>query len=122
MRPTRLFLLLPWLYPAFVDAQITTIPGSTTPWVQASSPIPLADYLGLLEQIAPAARQGAEAYLQAFHQRCGRPMTSAELRRAVAEKDGDPVLMQMIRVSYLNDSQTIARLASQVACIPNPPQ
>ncbi|MCD9026713.1 hypothetical protein LDO26_00600 [Luteimonas sp. BDR2-5] len=82
----------------------------------AAADIPLADYLGLLEQIAPAARDGAQAYLQAFRQRCGRAITADELRRAVAEQDGDPVLMQMIRASYLGDAEAIARLSAQVPC------
>jgi hypothetical protein len=46
--------------------------------------MPLADYLGLLAQISPAAHEGAQAYLQAFQQRCGRPVRTAELRRAMA--------------------------------------
>jgi hypothetical protein len=36
--------------------------------------MPLADYLALLAQISPAAHEGAQAYLQAFQQRCGRPV------------------------------------------------
>lgn len=82
----------------------------------AAADIPLADYLGLLEQIAPAARDGAQAYLQAFRQRCGRALAAEELRRAVAEHDGDAVLMQMIRASYLGDTEALARLSTQVPC------
>lgn len=81
-----------------------------------SSDIPLADYLALLEQIAPAARSGAEAYLQGFQQRCRRSLTSAELRRAMSEGSGDPVLMGMIRASELRDANTVADLARRIDC------
>ena len=37
----------------------------------------MADYLGLLAQIAPAAEEGARAYLQAYQQRCGRQLATA---------------------------------------------
>ena len=76
----------------------------------------LADYLALLAQIAPPARDGAQAYLQAFQQRCGRQMKTAELRRAMSE--GDPVLMGMIRASHLGDSNGIAQLGQRVVCDP----
>ena len=45
--------------------------------------VPMDDYLGLLAQISPAAREGAQGYLQAFQRRCGRALTPQELRRAV---------------------------------------
>ena len=78
--------------------------------------MPLADYLGLLAQISPAAHGGAQAYLQAFQQRCGRPVRTAELRRAMADGDGDPVLMGMIRASHLRDANALAQLGQRVAC------
>ncbi len=78
----------------------------------------LADYLALLAQIAPPARDGAQAYLQAFQQRCGRQMKTAELRRAMSEGDGDPVLMGMIRASHLGDSNGIAQLGQRLVCDP----
>ena len=53
--------------------------------------IPMADYLGLLAQIAPAAEEGARAYLQAYQQRCGRQLATADLRRAMSDGDGDPI-------------------------------
>lgn len=81
-----------------------------------SADIPLADYLGLLAQIAPAAREGAEAYLQAFERRCGRSLAPAELRRAMADGNGDPVLMGMIRASQLRDAKTIAELTQRIDC------
>lgn len=78
--------------------------------------MPMADYLGLLAQIAPAAREGAEAYLRAFQQRCGRPLKTAELRRAMSDGDGDPVLMGMIRASQLRDAKTVADLGQRLSC------
>lgn len=78
--------------------------------------MPMADYLGLLAQIAPAAREGAEAYVQAFQRRCGRPLTTAELRRAISEGAGDPVLMGMIRASQLRDPKAVADLEQRLNC------
>ncbi|TDP79485.1 hypothetical protein EV672_11358 [Aquabacterium commune] len=62
--------------------------------------VPLEDYLALLAQISPAARDGAQAYLRAFAQRCGRPLTALELRKAIAQGSGDPVLMGMVSASH----------------------
>jgi hypothetical protein len=78
--------------------------------------MPMADYLGLLAQIAPAAEEGARAYLQAYQQRCGRQLATADLRRAMSDGDGDPMLMAMIRASHLRDSATLAQLAQRIAC------
>ena len=80
--------------------------------------MPMADYLGLLAQIAPAAEEGAKVYMQAFQQRCGRPLSSADLRQAMSAGDGDPVLMAMIRASHLRDTAALAQLGSRVACEP----
>src|SRR5574338_355888 len=78
--------------------------------------MPLADYLGLLRRIAPAAEEGAGDYLAAFAQRCGRPLTTAALRRAMAEGDGDPVLMGLIRARHQQDAAARERLAAQIRC------
>ncbi len=80
--------------------------------------MPLDDYLALLAQISPAARNGAQAYLQAFQQHCGRSLTTAQLRRAVSEGEGDPVLMGMIRASQLQDGTAIQQLGQSIACKP----
>jgi hypothetical protein len=80
--------------------------------------MPLDDYLALLAQISPAARDGAMAYLQASQQRCGRSLTTAQLRQAVSEGDGDPVLMGMIRASQLQDGAAIQQLGQRIACKP----
>ena len=78
--------------------------------------ISLDQYLYTLGQIAPSAREGAEVYLHAFQHNCARPLTVIELRKAIAEDDGDPVLMSMIRAAHLKDSQALATLSRQVAC------
>jgi hypothetical protein len=82
----------------------------------AGDHMPMADYLGLLAQIAPAAEDGAKAYMQAFQQRCGRQLSTADLRRAMSDGDGDPVLMAMIRASHLRDATALAQLGQRVAC------
>lgn len=97
-------------------------PAQAGPSVPITDDMPLADYLALLAQIAPPARDGAQAYLQAFQQRCGRPMKTAELRRAMSEGDGDPVLMGLIRASHLGNSNGIALLGQRVVCNPGTPR
>lgn len=82
----------------------------------AADDIPMADYLGLLAKIAPAAKEGAEAYLLAFQQTCGRHMATAELRRAMSEGSGDPVLMGLIRASQLKDARAIAEWKRRLDC------
>lgn len=103
--PASLFILF-----AFGGAQ-------AQPASSPSSEIPMADYLALLAQIAPAAREGAEAYLQAFEQRCSRSLSSAQLRRAMSEGSGDPLLMGMIRARQLRDANAVADLARRIECM-----
>jgi hypothetical protein len=91
-----------------------TAPASAPPI--AAEHMPMADYLGLLARIAPAAEEGARHYLLAFQQRCGRPLATADLRRAMSDGDGDPVLMAMIRASHLRDAAALTRLGPSVAC------
>jgi hypothetical protein len=43
-------------------------------------------------------------------------MKTAELRRAMSEGDGDPVLMGMNRASHLRDSNGIAQFGQRVVC------
>ncbi len=78
--------------------------------------MPMDDYLALLARIAPAAHDGARAYRQAWQQRCGRALTTAELRVAMAVGDGNPVLMGMIRASHLRDTASLSNLALQIDC------
>ena len=80
----------------------------------------MADYLGLLAQIAPAAEEGARAYLQAYQQRCGRQLSTAELRRAMSDGDGDPMLMAMIRASHLRDNSALGPLGQRIRCKQGP--
>ena len=87
-----------------------------TPTTTGINDMPLADYLGLLRQIAPAAEAGAKDYLAAVEQRCGRALTTTELRQAMSDGDGDPVLMGLIRASHLHDTVARERLAGQIRC------
>ena len=86
----------------------------------AADDVPMDDYLGLLAQISPAAREGAQSYLQAFQRRCGRVLTTQELRRAVSDGDGDPVLMGMIRSNHPSQQAqrdiTLQQLAQRIRC------
>ena len=86
----------------------------------AAEDVPMDDYLGLLAQISPAAREGAQGYLQAFQRRCGRSLTTQELRRAVSDGDGDPVLMGMIRANHPSQHAerdvTLQQLAQRIRC------
>ena len=83
---------------------------------QSTNDMPLADYLGLLQQIAPAAEEGTKIYLAAFHQRCGRTLSTVELRRAMTQGEGDPVLMGLIRASHLRDSTARDQWIQQLRC------
>lgn len=78
--------------------------------------VPIDTYLALLAQVAPPARDGAEAYMAAFRSRCGRPMRGVELRRAFAEGSGDPTLMAMIRAAHEKDGAALQRLGTHIAC------
>ncbi|MBU0601690.1 MAG: hypothetical protein KKD25_04710 [Gammaproteobacteria bacterium] len=87
-----------------------------TPTTPGINDMPLADYLGLLRQIAPAAEAGATDYLAAFERHCGRALTTTELRQAMSAGDGDPVLMGLIRASHLRDTAAREQLAGQIRC------
>ena len=102
--------------PAEVPLPAPHISTPVTQGVQPSNHVPLADYLALLRQIAPAAEAGARDYLAAFARRCGRPLTPAELRRAMADGDGDPALMALIRANHLGDTAGREQLAGQIRC------
>jgi len=78
--------------------------------------IPMTDYLALLRKISPAAYEGALAYVKAYEGRCGRYLQAVELRRAMAERGGDAVLMGMIRASHLHDTNGLSQWAQQVNC------
>lgn len=82
--------------------------------------IALDAYLDTLGRIAPAARTGADAYLAAYRKRCGRPLTVIELRRAIADGAGEPVLMAMMRAAAQQDTATLRRLSNAVSCARRP--
>lgn len=91
-------------------------PLSAAPGQDTSGDMPLADYLGLLKQIAPAAESGARTYLGALRLRCGRRLTTAELRQAVSEGEGNPALMGLIRAAHQKDTAARDRLLAQLPC------
>jgi hypothetical protein len=78
--------------------------------------MPMADYLGLLRQIAPSAEEGARTYLAAVQLRCAQSLTVTELRQAFAEGAGNPTLMGLIRAAQLQDTATRDRLVGQIVC------
>lgn len=102
------------------DAQMPS--GTSRTISAATDDIAMDDYLGLLAQISPAAREGAQYYRQAYQQRCGRPLTTQELRHAVSDGNGDPVLMAMVRASHPNQQApreaTLLQLAQRIRCDP----
>jgi hypothetical protein len=78
--------------------------------------VPLATYLDALSRISPAARTGADTYLAAYEQRCGHPLKAITLRRAIADGNGNPVLMAMIRAASQRDDAALQRLSVTVSC------
>ena len=104
---------------ALIAAAAGACVGTATAGLEAiADDMPMPDYLGLLGQISPAAQRGAQAYLLAFEQRCGRPLRTAQLRQAMADGDGDPVLMAMIRASHLRDTSALGPLGRRIRCAP----
>ena len=122
MPRTLLTLTLFGLLASFTTWAQSPLAGAPLPGYQVNTPVlpsgnvPLVDYLALLRQIAPAAEAGARDYLAAFARRCGRPLTPAELRRAMADGDGDPALMALIRANHLGDTTGLEQLAGQIRC------
>lgn len=112
--PFTLTLLAAMSPLASLTAQAQTNPARGA--LQSSDDMPLTDYLGLLGQIAPAAEEGARAYLSAFQQRCGRALSTAELRRSMTQGEGDPVLMGLIRASHLRDVAAREQWVQRLRC------
>ena len=106
------FLLLCMLL--MLTAQGTAHSHGDAPVIEGDMPI--ESYLSLLSQVAPAARDGAEAYMAAFRKRCGRGPQTVELRRAFAEGSGDPTLMAMVRATHQKDTAAVQRLGATIAC------
>lgn len=113
MKPAVLFIAVAAGAACFADAGPVHAATSAPTIVDEIS---MADYLALLAQIAPAAHEGAGAYLLAHQQRCGRSLSTLELRRAVSGGDGDPVLMAMIRASELRDAASLKQLGQRIDC------
>lgn len=78
--------------------------------------ISLEEYLTTLGQINQAARVGAEVYLRVYQNRCGHPMGVGELRRAITDGNGDPVLMGIIHAAYHKDASTLRAMSTQISC------
>lgn len=110
---------LPFMLTLLAALASSTALAQTSPargTLQSADNMPLADYLGLLQQIAPAAEEGAKAYLAAIKQRCGRVLSTAELRLAMTQGNGDPALMGLIRASHLKDAAARDQLVQQLRC------
>lgn len=118
IRLRRLLLLGLWMGPACAMAQTSPAfgPLSGSSAAPAADSMPLADYLGLLQQIAPAAQAGARTYLAAVQLRCRRTLTTDELRLAIAQGEGNPVLMGLIRAAHTKDAAARDRWIGQLAC------
>lgn len=80
--------------------------------------MPLSDYLGLLQQLAPAAADGAKVYLAAYRLQCGRTLSTGELRQAISKEGGDPVLMGLIRATQEQSATQRTQWIRQVRCTP----
>jgi hypothetical protein len=99
---------------AFSSAQAQTNPARGA--ITTEGDMPMADFLALLQQIAPAAADGAKVYLGAYRLQCGRTLSTAELRHALAREGGDPVLMGLIRASQQQDLAARNQLVRQIHC------
>lgn len=93
------------------------------PLAAASSPMihddrELADYLALLQRIAPASEAGARTYVAAVRLRCGQALDAATLRRVMAREGGDPVLMGLIRAAATQDHRARDHAMAQIQCQP----
>lgn len=76
----------------------------------------LADYLALLQRIAPASEAGARTYVAAVRLRCGQTLDAAALRAAMAREGGDPVLMGLIRAAATQDHRARDQAMAQIQC------
>lgn len=76
----------------------------------------MADYLALLQRIAPASEAGARTYLAAVKLRCGQTLDAAALRRVMAREGGDPVMMGLIRAAATQDRTARDQSVAQIQC------
>ena len=111
-------LVLAWLGDDPAQAQTSPAFGLPVSASQSSAPdqMPLADYLGLLQKISPAAETGARTYLAAVQLRCGRVLGTPDLRRALSDGEGDPLLLGLIRAAHLQDGAARQRLIAEMRC------
>jgi hypothetical protein len=84
--------------------------------VSTADDMPLADYLGLLQQLAPAAAEGAKVYLAAYRLQCGRTLSTGELRQVISKEGGDPVLMGLIRATQEQNTAQRTQWVRQIRC------
>jgi hypothetical protein len=102
---------------AFAQTSPATGPLTAPATHTANDDIALADYLGLLGQIAPAAETGARNWLAAMQLRCGRTPPADALRRAISQDGGDPVLMDFIRAAATQqDAAARKALVARIDC------
>lgn len=116
LRAWTLFLAA-FAYP-LTQAQTSPAHGPLSP-AQAAPTVrdqELADYLALLQRIAPAARVGATNYVAGMQLRCGKTIGAAELRVAMATEGGDPTLMALIRAEATQDRSAMRRLMAELPC------
>ena len=99
-----------------VFAQSSPATGPLSAEAAPNPEIALADTLALLKQIAPAAGEGARNWLAAVRLRCARDITPDELRRAISQGDGDPVLMGFIRAAAQQDTTARHALVARIEC------
>jgi hypothetical protein len=90
------------------------LPTASLPSVQDDRE--MADYLALLQRIAPASEAGARTYLAAVQLRCGAALDTAALRRVMAREGGDPVLMGLIRAAATQDRTARDQAVAQIQC------
>ncbi len=90
------------------------LPTASMPSVQDDRE--MADYLGLLQRIAPASEAGARTYVAAVRLRCGQALDAAALRRVMAREGGDPVLMGLIRAAATQDRTARDQAVAQLQC------
>jgi hypothetical protein len=90
--------------------------------ITAEADMPMADFLALLQQIAPAAAQGTRIYLGAYQLMCGRTLSTLELRHAIAQEGGDPILMGLIEAAQRQDNAARDRFVRTIQCAATPGQ
>lgn len=90
------------------------LPTASSPSVQYDRE--MADYLALLQRIAPASEAGARTYVAAVRLRCGQALDAVALRRVMAREGGDPVLMGLIRAAATQDRTARDQALAQLQC------